>query len=49
MSILFQIVTSKIGDCVDPNMNFLFDLSSLMTFQAINDVISGSERVELLY
>jgi hypothetical protein len=37
MSNLFGISKQIVGDCVDPNINFLFDLSSLISSQAWND------------
>jgi pre-mRNA-processing factor 8 len=49
MSNLFRIAKPIIGDHVDPNMNYLFDLSSLMTSKTLNEVIPGNPRFEPLY
>ena len=49
MSTLFRLSRPLVDQIVDPNTKYLFDLPSLMTSKALNEVIPGGPSFEPLY
>lgn len=49
MSTLFRLSRQLVGDYVDPNSRYLFDLASLFTSKALNETIPGGPRYEPLF